>query len=221
MKVARNSVGTLADPWVWLAIAMAAATGLTVLNGLVGWSWLEGEQASDWVQAIGSLIGLAIAIAVPAIQHRWSERRAVERQLTERERNLKVFLDLARAAYARVVHTHETANLNQPLAVEFRLDQQAHLRRDLQAVHAMPLDRLDTAYSITAVLQLVEEIEATIQLLDPATQHEQPVFIPAAGTTEENRRWRNVNARFKRQVSRLEWALREIRNPGQDRLLGD
>lgn len=53
----------------------------------IGWCALGAEAQAAWVQAIGSVVAIALAVAVPAYQH-WSATRKERRQLDLRARSL-------------------------------------------------------------------------------------------------------------------------------------
>lgn len=55
------------------------------------WPTLTIEQWAAWVQAIGSLVAILIAIAVPAVQHRLAAKRKNEETL-DRARSLALFI---------------------------------------------------------------------------------------------------------------------------------
>lgn len=53
---------------------------LIVVTATVGWSWVTATGAPEWVQAIGSIVGLAIAIMVPARMHALAARERREKE---------------------------------------------------------------------------------------------------------------------------------------------
>lgn len=59
---------------MWLFLLLFGAIILMLLIGLVSWDWVSDKGTPAWIQAIGSLVGIAIAIGVPAWQHKLSER---------------------------------------------------------------------------------------------------------------------------------------------------
>lgn len=62
------------QPLMWLLLLLFGAIILMLLIGLVSWDWVSDKGTPAWMQAIGSLVGIAIAIGVPAWQHKLSER---------------------------------------------------------------------------------------------------------------------------------------------------
>lgn len=64
------------DPWHILAAVLGAAT-LIPIGSLFPWNWLQSESAPSWVQAIGSVAAIAVAIWYP--EHRLRHERAEDR----------------------------------------------------------------------------------------------------------------------------------------------
>lgn len=62
------------QPLMWLFLLLFGAIILMLLIGLVSWGWVSDTGTPAWIQAIGSLVGIAIAISVPAWQHKIKER---------------------------------------------------------------------------------------------------------------------------------------------------
>ncbi len=88
------------DTGVWIGVFVAAMVGIFWLafTTLVGWSWLKADNAAAWLQAVGSVAGIGLAVAVPAWQHRKMVQREAERQRHECRRLLEITLELMRNA---------------------------------------------------------------------------------------------------------------------------
>ena len=71
----------------WKALASVVAVpsgfGAVVAAALVGGTYLKSSEAAAWAQAIGSLIGIAIAVAVPLKVHRYERAAAREKEIRD------------------------------------------------------------------------------------------------------------------------------------------
>lgn len=79
---------------VWQLILTTLATVVAVaLLALLPWSnWGQNEKLAAWVQAVGSVVAILVAVAIPALQHR-AETRARAGQVAEMRRTQKTLLD--------------------------------------------------------------------------------------------------------------------------------
>lgn len=65
--------------WTGLLIVGFVSIASLIFTALVGWAWRKHDNAAAWLQAIGAIVGIGIAVAVPAWQHRTTVRREAER----------------------------------------------------------------------------------------------------------------------------------------------
>ncbi|WP_329861262.1 MULTISPECIES: hypothetical protein [Stenotrophomonas] len=70
-----------------ITAGFGAALGLLSLTGQIS----LGKDAPAWVQAIGSIVAILIAVAVPSAQHYLTERKQ-EREMADKARSLGLML---------------------------------------------------------------------------------------------------------------------------------
>jgi hypothetical protein len=77
-----------------ILVALALFALWLLLRPLPWARWTADPALAAWVQAVGSIVAILIAIAVPAVQHQLSERRAhaEARARTQRQNALAVLL---------------------------------------------------------------------------------------------------------------------------------
>ncbi|WP_423169700.1 hypothetical protein [Stenotrophomonas maltophilia] len=94
-----------------IAIGFAAALGMLGLTGQI----VFGKDAPAWVQAIGSIVAILIAVAVPATQHYLSDRKQ-RQEAQDKARSLGLLLLPHIASFAELnnnvwLHEHPDDNV--------------------------------------------------------------------------------------------------------------
>lgn len=102
---------TSRQEWGWrdyLAIGLAVAALLAAVIA-VTWQWVpwrtifSDQGLAAWVQAIGSVVAIAIAIAMPAMQHRADREREAEARRSESARVLGIAAQMGGSALSLLV----------------------------------------------------------------------------------------------------------------------
>lgn len=97
---AEQLIKCVKECWWRVAILLALISGFTLI-AILGWPRYELDQTmAAWVQAIGTLIALGVAIAVPA----WQNKKLEERRQKDAQRKLWQTLRLAWTLTSSCMH---------------------------------------------------------------------------------------------------------------------
>lgn len=118
------------------------------------WDW-AGQTAAAWVQAVGSIAAIAIAIAIPAMQHRADRARDIEARCAEDARVLGIAEQVAGGALQLLLTiAQRRGDTSHGETQEERRWQREGLVGLLRSLEALPLLQLPTAMASSAVIGL-------------------------------------------------------------------
>lgn len=191
---------------------MGSGTTEYCLFWIGSWCMPRSDWAA-WVQAIGSLFALAIAIGVPALQHRAQESARRGDKIADAERLLNICIGIAARANeilrSIAEHTQTHGNNAYPSG-----DQQQRIWIQLQALRDAPLFRLPSSFEVSVVLSMQRQLEDAFEALNGPFLG--PLTIPQPGQLPpEGSRWRATYAYFNDDLERLRWAARSLRDPSE------
>ena len=186
MSNTKQTPSTWRDPWAYAQAVgyLALAAALLRAHGPATWCKLweavSGQTAAAWVQAVGSLVAIGIAVWVSRQQHN-SAMRAVKRQgeLQAHQAGL-VVLELLKAVVDRVATTNLKLETLAKLKQRARLGERAFEVREtatlIRALEAVQLQLLPP--------QLVIIVMSSTSTLRQHTDNVQEAFVRAAHETE-------------------------------------
>jgi hypothetical protein len=182
-----------------------------IVQSLCDWSHgiLCNEPLAAWVQAVGTLVALFIAIYLPIRQDRKARRR--KRQ---------AMIAVAEAAYAHAkriidaIDASEVERLNRSLHL-YEVFDQSIIDGDIKALRDVPLHELGSRDSVVAMRQLTDQMlffgQATQKFMDG--QNKAAGFIEAVkstGTDELNQRPMLFDQQFSILAANARMRWREI-----------
>lgn len=128
-----------------ITAGFGAALGLLSLTGQIS----LGKDAPAWVQAIGSIVAILIAVAVPSAQHYLTERKQ-EREMADKARSLGLML---------LPHIQEFAERNNAVWTDEDPDEHAQsLGEDACVIGPLAESALNIPPAITAVISRIHEL---------------------------------------------------------------
>lgn len=164
-----KSSDLLASTWRHrLSVSLLAATmfvaGYAALHWINLQAWIEGRPGlAAWVQAIGSLIGIAIAIAVPAWQ-RHKASQDVRNAVTVRVENARLLgIKLAGIAVQRLEATRVGLN-SRPIGGSLKLAIRV-VEADIEVLEAFNLHDLGTAKQMQSFSLLKSFLRSAVDML--------------------------------------------------------
>lgn len=145
------------DPLIWLTLALLAPAICWVLISLVGLSTLrsvEGAVWAAWVQAIGSIAAIFIAIWVARRQSQQQDSQEKRREISQMTQRFVAFIAIASDLLARV-RPHEMPRTREDGMTYFNLfmDPDA-LDMYLEELEELRVGDLPSRASIEAALEL-------------------------------------------------------------------
>ena len=167
--------------WTGLLIVGFVSIASLIFTALVGWAWLKHDNAAAWLQAIGAIVGIGIAVAVPAWQHRTTVRREAERERLACRRLLEITLELSRNSLDMIIlaRTPHSSIINGELADNFRREISRAAKSLSDDLGGVPLQAFPSAQAASAVLGMRSHLGLLIKMMsEPPTQHIAGVAVP-------------------------------------------
>ncbi|AOY90536.1 hypothetical protein BKK79_00855 [Cupriavidus sp. USMAA2-4] len=131
------------------------------------WTPKDSSEVATWVQAIGAIIGIGIAIAVPAWQHRMAERRREGERREEKWRVLRLVALLAERAKSRTEDIGTTRSREGFVETPtMRASQRADLEEILSALDQVPLTSIATMEALQYFIKLKKLVAKAIGEVD-------------------------------------------------------
>jgi len=161
----------------------------------------RGEWAS-WMQAIGALVALAIAILVPALQHRAIQRQARADRVADDVRLLAICLSIAKAAESVAIQADIHARFRRPTPKLLWQGWRTSIARSLDSLRSIPLHLLCGAEAVSCVISLRRMTEVCASRLSKAAPEGE--LIVSAGKTWAERQWSDTRFHFKLEVAHLQ-----------------
>lgn len=150
------------------------------------WDW-AGQTAAAWVQAVGSVVAIGIAIAVPAFQHMADTRRKELHDRQEAGRLLGITAQLATSCLGTMVTIYEVRSNedHRESQAERRIQYQA-ITDVLTCLEGIPMERMPSAGAARRLLGLRFAIRSGLDIVE----HERPDWL--TGGQERSAPWAEI-----------------------------
>lgn len=185
------------------ALALHIVMVSSALMILFPWSkWFSGADKPAWVQAVGSIIAILVAVALPAWQHHAAQRAAEDERRAEAARLSTIAMTLCYAVFAYAVKTGRTRS--DPLHVELQQERevQAQALSDMmEALRSFPLASLPSANLVRIVTTILSGAAALHRFTRPG----QPE--PIRGSASRALPWISS---IESMITLIEWGISEV-----------
>lgn len=173
---------------------------------------LSAEAWAAWMQALFTIVALAIAIAVPARQHRQTTRKERERETAEALRLLNITSELVFRTVHLVVTIRTLRGNPQATETETQRGEQERAALQLeQALRSAPLYLLPSANAAMQVIQALGAISEARLLIpwQPRNMSDEIVCGEAYG-----RPWANIVGSLGQAHAELDAEVRKLKKDG-------
>lgn len=181
------------------ALSLSVSALLYVVGNWVPWSAFDSEMAPAWVQGVGSLVAIAVAIGVPAWQHQAAARAARVAERLEEIRRIEivyeltcVMLNFSRGTY---LDRGDPAKTETHRRRHYQLSFTRHLAVQLGTIR--PLDMPSGK-----IFRIVGRLAGDIGAIEEAIQAGRPE--PMSGSYEYARPWFIILGSLTRSCIELE-----------------
>ena len=175
------------------------------------WDW-AGQTAAAWVQAVGSVVAIGIAIAVPAVQHRADSRRKALHDRQDAGRLLGIAAQLATSCLATMVAIYQARrNVDHQESQEERRIQYQAITDVLACLEGIPMERMPSAGAARRLLGLRFAIRSASDIIE----HERPDWLP--GGLERSTPWAEIIGMTQEIISAI---MEEVQSLGVNLAFG-
>lgn len=145
-------------------LALAIYPGWAVIGNFFDTNIQLSEHAPSWVQAVGSLVALAIAIAVPATQFAYENKRRAKEAARQIAREVAVHVAVADRVFSALVDANN--QLSRPLGTGGNwgtaASYVAEAERELVRMKELPYNALPTYTDIRAAYDLLDSLSGAV-----------------------------------------------------------
>lgn len=128
--------------------------------------WLnQNEGVAAWVQTIGSLLALGIAIAIPVVQHRREDAKAVRAEIVRRYTQINFVWSTVGTIIGELQDMLDNIKQEHCVISKQNADQQKAFENVLLSFDAFPIHELHTAPLVTLALEMRRDCHKIVDLI--------------------------------------------------------
>lgn len=150
----------------WLGASLAATVLATVVGLFVDWHWLKLDGAPAWVQAIGSVLAILVAVAISTKQLREAQRADSMRAAQQLDAIAAMVDEFDRKTYHALIARHPVNDVQVPgVNHVYRIDEIIdEAQAAAEGIAAVRLDSIGSELAVQALLQIRSRLSGLVSL---------------------------------------------------------